>query len=425
MEALKTKYKDAKISYDLIKYKAGNKLSEFRNKNSMKSDENTFWFTVIVLSIFSLIIALIYVWDPYKLSEKHPANTTFLVLFVAFLCGITLRYKHYPDKQNLQSFFEYIKDIAIVFFIVASMMSLLIGVIWLFRNFGSASNIVSFIIYGLVIAGAISLIMMLINDDSSLDELARLQGKKNNSMLSLIKKIFLYIPCLLIDFSKYIKEQYNLTTRPVWIVLLFEIVFVVSVFVLPYIFQKLMTMRGTQLQRNPIYLNNRSVIGTFENLNSDKINNEFTYKYAISTWIYLNPQPPNTSEAYTRYATLLDYGQKPVIEYNGELNTIRIQTKLNDNSFKTIYSTTDVVYQKWVNIVINYDGANMDVFMDGKLVGTQPNISPYMTYDKVFVGENNGIHGGICNVMYYDNTLSRKEIETAYNLLKHLDEPVV
>ena len=44
-------------------------------------------------------------------------------------------------------------------------------------------------------------------DDDSLDELANLQGEKNYSFLSLIKKLFLYIPCLLIDFSKYIKES--------------------------------------------------------------------------------------------------------------------------------------------------------------------------------------------------------------------------
>ena len=335
-----------------------------------------------------------------------------------------MRYKHHPDKKNLQSFFEYIKDIAIVFIIVAGMMSFIIGIAWLFRNYGSASNILSFIIYGLVIAGAISLIMMVIKDDDSLDELANLQGEKNYSFLSLIKKLFLYIPCLLIDFSKYIKEQYNLTTKPVWIVLLFEIIFVVSTFVLPYIFHKLMTIKGTQLQREPIYLNNRTVIGSFENLNSAKKDEEFTYHYAISTWIYLNPQPPNTSEAYTKYTTLLDYGKKPVIEYNGSLNTIRIRTQLNDNVYKTIYSTTDVVYQKWINVVVNYDGANMDVFIDGELVGTQSDISPYMSYDKVYVGENNGIHGGICNVMYYDNILSRKEIETSFHLLKHLDDPV-
>ena len=77
-----------------------------------------------------------------------------------------------------------------------------------------------------------------------------------------------------------------------------------------------------------------------------------------------------------------------------------------------------------MNFVMNYDGANMDVFLDGELVGTQPNIAPYMSYDKVVAGEKDGIHGGICNVVYYDKPLSRSDIMMSYNLLKHLDIPV-
>ena len=44
----------------------------------------------------------------------------------------------------------------------------------------------------------------------------------------------------------------------------------------------------------------------------------------------------------------------------------------------------------------------MDVFINSHLVATQKNIIPHMNYDKIIVGENNGIHGGIKDV-YFNN----------------------
>ena len=46
-------------------------------------------------------------------------------------------------------------------------------------------------------------------------------------------------------------------------------------------------------------------------------------------------------------------------------------------------------------IVINYDGGYMDVFLNGVLVASKPNIAPYIQYDDVVVGENKGLEGGI------------------------------
>ena len=40
-------------------------------------------------------------------------------------------------------------------------------------------------------------------------------------------------------------------------------------------------------------------------------------------------------------------------------------------------------------------------FKDGELVVSEPGLIPYMKSDIVKVGENNGLNGGICNVVYY------------------------
>jgi hypothetical protein len=90
-----------------------------------------------------------------------------------------------------------------------------------------------------------------------------------------------------------------------------------------------------------------------------------------------------------------------------------------------IYKTTDIVYQRWNNFVINYDGGNMDLFLNGELVASRPNIAPYMTYENITAGANNGIQGGICNVMYYDHTLSKGAITLAYRMLKDKKLPLL
>jgi hypothetical protein len=91
---------------------------------------------------------------------------------------------------------------------------------------------------------------------------------------------------------------------------------------------------------------------------------------------------------------------------------------------KTLYETSDIKHQKWNNIVVNYDGGIMDVFINGALVSSTPEIAPYMTYENVIVGQTNGIQGGICNVMYYKHILSSGKINMAYKLLRNKHVPL-
>jgi hypothetical protein len=139
----------------------------------------------------------------------------------------------------------------------------------------------------------------------------------------------------------------------------------------------------------------------------------------------LNPQPPNTSSAYTKYTSILNYGNKPNIQYNGQLNSLRVMTIIHEDEPFEIFQTTNILFQKWNHLVINYDGGTMDVFLNGELVGTRPNIAPYMTYENVVAGADNGLQGGICNVIYYDYILSNQTIQMMYRLLRDKQEPLL
>jgi hypothetical protein len=387
--------------------------------------------TIGVGVVFTILMAIIYAWDPYSLTDKYPAYTIFLVLFLFMMGAAVLNYnKDHTDimgREGINDFTSYIGKLFLFIGISVGIIMILVFAAWIFRNHGSAKLILHSTLLFIFISGMIGIAVLLFKNNKEIADLNKFNSPENKqfSYFTLLKKMFFYIPCLFILFANFIKEQYNITAKPVWIILLLEMIIIGANFLLPYIFNNVALTDGTRLLSDPIYLNNATTIGTFENLHK-KITgkNKYNYQYALSTWIYLNPQPPNTSEAYSTYTQLLNYGGKPVIEYNGTTNTIRVHTKTKKNEFVTVYSTKKFAYQKWMNFVMNYDGANMDVFLDGELVGTQPNIAPYMSYDKVVAGKKDGIHGGICNVVYYDKPLSRSDITMSYHLLKHLDIPV-
>jgi hypothetical protein len=170
----------------------------------------------------------------------------------------------------------------------------------------------------------------------------------------------------------------------------------------------------------------------------------FSYTYSLSSWFYINPQPPNTSSAYSVYTNILNYGKKINIEYNGKLNSLRVMASVpsvsdsksksvsnststsdSENKSVEVYQTHDIMYQKWNNIVINYNDGYVDVFLNALLVGSIPNVMPYMSFDNIVAGSADGIMGGICNVTYNRNTLSEKTIKMNYKTLRMKTFPYV
>jgi hypothetical protein len=284
-----------------------------------------------------------------------------------------------------------------------------------------------------MVIGALSLIYMALKDGVSdkPDKNATIPAL----LLSLLRNIIFYVPCLFIDIVEFIKSEYKITTKTVWIVLFIEAILIFLYMVLPALFHKITTHDGIQLLDECIYLNNKKSLGTYETLHKikdkavakpdDIENSRFKYTYALSAWYYINPQPPNTSPAYTKFTTILNYGKKPLIQFNSLKNTLRVQCETSKGSLKTLYETKDIKYQKWNNIVVNYDAGTMDVFINGLLVSSTPEIAPYMTYENVIVGEQNGIQGGICNVVYYKHILSAGKINMAYKLLRNKDIPLI
>ena len=374
---------------------------------------NPWYFGLIEILQYIIFIIIIYKYNPFNVTNNNPAFTNVLVLLVSFLYialfyflkSTTVGAVGAPKEKEF--IIKTIKTVGA--FIVFVFITL--GIVWLFKHLSILTILLRHGLLILIIISALGIIYSL--SKPYIDK----AKSKPSSFLSFLWNFIMFIPCLLVDVVNYVKTQYNITTKPEWLLLMFELILIVLWFIIPILVHALITHDGKQLLGEPINLNEERTLGNFETLHNDKQNGTFKYHYSLSAWIYINPQPPNTSSAYTRYTSLLNYGNKPNIQFNGKLNSLRVMAQTGKGAdLVEVFETKDIIYQKWNNIVINYDGGNMDVFLNGELVGSKPNIAPYMTYENITSGTKDGIHGGIRNVIYYNSIMKKSTINLNLNL---------
>ena len=99
-------------------------------------------------------------------------------------------------------------------------------------------------------------------------------------------------------------------------------------------------------------------------------------------------------------------------------------TDFDENGNRIIYIKDNFLLQKWNNIIINYNGGVLDIFLNGELVKSSVGVIPYYTLDNLTIGEDTGIKGGICNVVYFDKSLTSSNIYYLYNMVKNKTPPV-
>jgi uncharacterized protein YjeT (DUF2065 family) len=159
---------------------------------------------------------------------------------------------------------------------------------------------------------------------------------------------------------------------------------------------------GMLVLDDPVHLNTLRSIGDYQELN--KSDDTHNYHYSVSFWSFIHSQPHKSK----KYTPIFNYGRKPIVEYNGATEKVRIRV-----ADKTIYEGK-IAPQRWTNFVVTYDRGIVDVFIDAKLVATEKGVVPYMTYDTMTVGENNGVSGGIGYVRYYDTPIRKDTIDYNY-----------
>ena len=232
-------------------------------------------------------------------------------------------------------------------------------------------------------------------------------------------KIILFGVCLIICYFIGFKKIFNFIKNNILSIflLIFLYYIVYYTYILLFYSYLLFLPRGKILVTKPVYINKEKHVGKV-----DYCKNKFNYSF--SCWIYINPHPPSTGVAYTKFTNILNFRNNPVISYNNMEETLKITLK-NNNKFKEIkISKNNFKLQKWTNIIFNYIDGTVDIFVNGKIIYTDNFVISNLDNTDVFIGENNGIDGGICNVQYYNHPLIKNKIDDIYNYFKNKTPPI-
>ena len=358
-----------------------------------------------------------------------------------------VKFNDYLKKYLKIPLFNLLSSLLIFIGTVGLLVLLVGGFFWSFQNYPKLFKVTELIILFIILMILASIVVKIL--DIKLDDCSNEKGFKG--FFCLIKNIFLFIPCLLVILANKVSEDIKDTPRAIYILFIAEIIFVCLFIGLPLLFKYINTINKSDLLNGegPFYLNNKKYIGTYQQLNpkaltkikdnysvSYPINSneainvkygkfgkdkfEYNYTYSLNLNLYIDAQPHNTSLAYNGEAELFNYGNKPVILYDGKRRELIIKSQTENNQgiqLDTIYRTKNIKFQKWMFIVINYGDNTIDVFIDGKLVGSKNNVPPYFVGDKVSFGQDNGIHGSIKDVYYYNKRRPPSDTEFLYKLI--------
>ena len=389
---------------------------------SAKTFAETFPGKTVYYALFILYIILVitlFMSTSGKSLASYGGYAGFLTIMGGFI--ISMSYFMYTKKRDegvspslksiLYPFLTSSGKILTIFTVIFIITIVLTAVLYSVGKFPNISSYFMYVANAFILIGLAAIAVKHYGLDKTSDN----PSEKATWLrwLLLFKEVVLYFPCLLISFVEYLKYQYNITTRPIIMLGLLEVLFVFLYFVIPYVIQFVLTHDATQLVRVPINLNTYNKLGTFQELNY--INDNINYKYAISSWIYLDSFPPETNASYSEFTSLLNIGNKPNILFNVSLNKILIKMKVSSDQEEILYESTDTVrYQKWNHFVLNYDSGILDVFINNELVASVQQVIPYKEFDIVSCGSNEGIHGGISNVLYFNHVLGMPKITSLY-----------
>jgi len=520
------------LSRDFLQKKVTTAYTDLTNK------KDNYYYSIII-AILVLLLGLFYYLNSNQniFTIKNTKYEIFMWLFLIAFCIYTFLlyvYKHkYQSYNSLRpdySFIKMYKYVGLLFLIILFPVLIINFIIYLHNTNNDIFNVSQTILGVLIVIVIFAIIAKIFSikpgneDNTKKDPDDKSSQNPFQALITLLKNIIFFIPCLLIIVVDEINKDIRLTPSSIYLLFFILLILITLLFLLPVLFKYLAKHNKNDLLsgEGPFYLNEKKTLGKYQNLDknatanlvipnfttydvennttntnnisnilsnfktnftntssstesnsnentsnenvvineyndtknnindnikgydfklfkndliglynigtkfygSSKNHNKFPYNYtySISFYIYINPQPTNTSIAYNKDTELFNYGSKPVIYYNGNSRKIIIKSRTINNKsdqLDTIYEMTHVKHQKWLYFVINYENNNIDVFIDGKLVGSKNNVTPYFIGDSVTIGEDDGIYGSIKEIFYFDKIKTPDSIEFLYNLTKN------
>lgn len=423
-----------KSTYETIKSTTIKNTSYITNKYR---NYQKFIFLFIACTIILLLLRFVFKQDGFEfLNEYKLLKATFLFFISIFFFGILYytfklsekdenrRNGKIPegyvpgDNINILPFVKFT-----TFFLVGLMCILLIcyGLAKGFEKYPDAISVVTSTLLILIVAIGIYGVYVLFKNRKKSKPVPSQPGS-----IRLFKNITLYtVLCMFDDIKKFVIEEYKKAPKEVWTILIVEIILISLYFLLPYFREIILFIfcnDAMKLLNEPVYLDNEIEVASAKKLyGSDLENSNYIYNYSISYWFYLNPTA-NDDEYYS----IINYNKKPIVEYNQHQNKLRVKMNVGREKETLIYLDNNIETQKWNHMVINYQSNTLDIFINNTLVSTNSYRNmPLMSYDSIRVGQNDGIEGGICNVMYFKRNIPKHTINLLYYLCKYENPPIL
>jgi cytochrome bd-type quinol oxidase subunit 2 len=414
------------------------KSTTSKSSNYLENFSKFSVFGSISFILFLIIMTILLSTYPggFFNDKSTSAVVMILLLIICIVWSILLAGNMFPEfsdkSMNIDKINLFKRALLALFGFVISAL-IIFWLVYNIQNLSGQSSVVSLILNILLVVIILALIYKTV--------VVKIPGgnAKKSGFFNVIMNLLFYIPCLfsgLFDsITKLGVNEYNASNTSSLIMLVIAIIIFIIYFTMPSIFNLVNLQGGKQLVNRPVYTDSQYILGTYEELNGS---DQFDYQYAISFWIFIDSAGPNMNSSYEKYTSLLNFGKKPNVLYNGKTNSLMItmeqkdlhKTKNNklidfdENGNRIIYKNHNMLLQKWNNIIINYTGGVLDIFLNGELVKSEIEIVPYYTLDNLTIGEENGLKGGICNVVYFRRALTTNNIYYLYNMVKNKTPPI-
>jgi hypothetical protein len=376
----------------------------------------------LFLLIYIILFYIITFRYSFKVFEEYNLITNIIFLTIGLIWGFSILFKYNNINKEIKSaFFINIKNV----FLITLGLVLFFSIIYILSSSYTVNNFISIIINVLLVVGGLYLLYRLLKNSRIIKKL-----RENYFFNILYQSIFL-IPSYLVKSFTNISQDIKTTPKFIFTMLFFEALLIFLYFMYPKIVHSVYTYNSKMLLNKPIYTDYKNTIGNYEKLYKDnnklKIigKEELNYNFGLSCWVFIDNIGENYNEKSNKFTSLINYGNKPNIQYNPSIHTLIVKMKTGIDNEKIIYENKNIRLQKWNNIVVNNNGGTTDIFLNGELVATQGDIIPFMKLDNIETGEDEGIPGSICNVLYYSEPISKVRIDWLYNYFKNKTPPVI
>ena len=392
---------------------------------------------LIIFLMYLGLVVYIYTKQPYQVVSDNKSIFLFLFLFIGFALLSLL-------VMGLEAFVPFITSFIKYTIIVGIVIGLIMAVLHVYTNVPIIANTVLFILNIAILVGILAMIIRFIGAESP----NYISGPPTWS--SLLFKIVIYLPCMCLNLADYFRGELKLAQRQ-WtyvILIFFEIAFVALLFLLPKVFDAVVNHNGEVILDKVLPLNEKSEPFDIITPNSDNSTtvsltpsladnvktNTPHYSYGISAWFYIHPEPPKNSYSpaddgisilnFATDSNGADAQGAPQVFFNPKTNQLVISVQTETNNTVKVDVPNQILLQRWNHLFVNFNNSGiMDVFLNGHLESSTPNIIPKLP-KTLIVGSPGGIYGQLCNVVYYKDVVGSQGVSWIYNTHKLLNPPL-